>query len=106
MTESEILLYTSPNGDVRVEVYYQAETFWLTLNRMAELFGSSKQAISYHLQNIFRSSELQRESTVKEILTVQAEGGRQVSRSLEYYNLDVVIAVGYRVNSFQATQFR
>lgn len=104
--ESEILLYTTPNTEVRVEVYYQAETFWLTLNRMADLFGSSKQAISYHLQNIFDSSELRRESTVKEILTVQAEGGRQVRRSLEYYNLDVVIAVGYRVNSFQATQFR
>jgi len=76
--ESDILLYTTPNGDVRVEVYYQAETFWLTLNRMAELFGSSKQAISYHLQNIFTSNELGREATVKVILTVQSEGGRQV----------------------------
>jgi hypothetical protein len=64
---------------------------------MAELFGSTKQAISYHLQNIFTSNELRWDATVKEILTVQAEGGRQVNRSLEYYNLDLVIAVGYRV---------
>src|SRR5579863_9174114 len=92
----EILLYTTPNNQVRVEVYYLEETFWLTLNRMAELFGSSKQVISYHLQNIFESNELRREATVREILTVQTEGGRQVNRSLEYYNLDVAIAVGYR----------
>lgn len=78
-TEGEVLLYTTPNAGARVEVYYQAETFWLTLNRMAELFGSSKQAISYHLQNIFASNELRRESTVKEILTVQPEGGRSSS---------------------------
>ena len=76
------------------------------MNRMADLFGTTKQAISYHLQRIYETNELQREATVKEILTVQVEGGREVSRKLEYYNLDVIIAVGYRVNSRQATQFR
>lgn len=104
--ESNILFYTTPGGKVRVEVFYQAETFWLTLNRIADLFGTSKQVVSYHLKNIFESRELYREATVKEILTVQPEGGRDVSRKLDYYNLDVVIAVGYRVNSFEATQFR
>lgn len=104
--ENDIIFYTGPDGNVRVEVLYQDETFWLTLNRMAELFGTSKQNVSYHLQNIYKEGELHRDATVKEILTVQPEGDRQVSRSLEYYNLDVVIAVGYRINSVQATQFR
>jgi len=104
--EGEILLYSTPGGNVRVEVFFQDETFWLTQLRMAELFGSSKQVISYHLRNIFETKELDRAATVKEILTVQDEGGRKVSRDVEYYNLDAVIAVGYRVNSFQATQFR
>jgi hypothetical protein len=104
--EGEVLLYTTPNGDVRVEVFYQGETFWLTPTQIAELFGTSRQTVSYHLQNIFDSNELQRAATRKETLTVQTEGGRKVSRTLDYYNLDVVIAVGYRVSSFQATQFR
>ncbi len=104
--QGEVLLYNTPGGEVRVEVFYQSETFWLTQARMAELFGSSKQAISYHLRNIFENKELDRAATVKEILTVQKEGGRQVSRAVEFYNLDAVIAVGYRVNSFEATQFR
>lgn len=103
---SDIIFYTTPDGVIRVEVLYQNETFWLTINRMAELFGTSKQSISYHLQNIYKENELNREATVKEILTVQIEGQREVSRKLEYYNLDVVIAVGYRVSSRQATQFR
>ena len=103
---SDIIFYTTPDGVIRVEVLYQDETFWLTINRMAELFGTSKQSISYHLQNIYKENELNREATVKEILTVQIEGQREVSRKLEYYNLDVVIAVGYRVSSRQATQFR
>ena len=104
--EGEIILYTTPEGLAKVEVFFQNETFWLTLNRMADLFGTTKQSISYHLQQIFESGELNREATVKEILTVQQEGAREVSRKLEYYNLDVIIAVGYRVNSLQATQFR
>ncbi len=104
--EGEIILYTSPDGDARVEVFFQDETFWLTINRMAELFGTTKQNVSYHLQQIFESRELSREATVKEILTVQEEGAREVSRKLDYFHLDAIIAVGYRVNSRQATQFR
>jgi len=104
--EGEIIIYTTPSGVARVEVFFQNETFWLPLNRIAELFGTSKQNISYHLQQIFDSGELHRETTVKEILTVQREGNRDVSRKLDYYNLDVIISVGYRVNSREATQFR
>lgn len=102
----EILLYTTPNGNVRVEVFFQGETFWLPQARMAELFASTKQVVSYHLRNIFETKELDRVATVKEILTVQIEGGREVARNVEYYSLDAVIAVGYRLNSFEATQFR
>lgn len=104
--EGQILIYTTPQGSAKVEVFFQDETFWLTLNRMAELFGTTKQDISYHIQQIFESGELDRQATVKEILTVQSEGGRKVSRKLDYYHLDAIIAVGYRVNSRQATQFR
>ena len=104
--QSEVLLYTTPNGAVRVEVFLAGETFWLTQSRMAELFGSTKQVVSYHLRNIFATKELARLATVKEILTVQPEGGRKVARKVEFYNLDAVIAVGYRINSFEATQFR
>lgn len=104
--EGEILLYSTPGGAVRVEVFFQAETCWLTQDRMAELFGATRQAIGYHLRNIFESRELDRRATSKEILRVRNEGGREVARSIEYFNLDVVIAVGYRVNSFEATQFR
>ncbi len=104
--ENEIILYSTPDGSVRVEVFFQEETFWLTINRLAELFGTTKQNISLHLQKYFKDHELEPEATVKEILTVQKEGGRDVSRQLEYYNLDAIIAVGYRVNSIQATQFR
>ena len=104
--EGEIILYTTPDGVAKVEVYFQEETFWLTINRMADLFGTTKQVVSYHLQQIYESEELRREATVKEILTVQQEGGREVSRKLDFYNLDAIIVVGYRINSRQATQFR
>ena len=104
--EGEIIFYTTPEGVTKVEVVFQDETFWLTLNRIADLFSTSKQDISYHLQQIYDSGELIREATVKEVLTVQSEGDRNVSRKLDYYNLDAIIAVGYRVNSLQATQFR
>jgi hypothetical protein len=106
LKESEFLLYSSDNGDVKIEVFLKDENIWLTLNKIAELFETSKQNISYHFQNIFKENELDKNSTVKEILTVQKEGGREVSRDLEFYNLDAIIAVGYRVNSFRATQFR
>ena len=104
--EGQALIYATADGTVRVEVLYGAETFWLTINRMAELFGTTKQTISYHLRQVYGSGELSREATVKGIMTVQREGSRDVSRTLDYYNLDAVISVGYRVNSRQATQFR
>ena len=103
---SEFLLYTAPNGTVKVEVLLSGETIWLTQKRMAELFGVGVAAISKHLDNVYESGELQRDPTVSILETVQQEGPRQVTRKLEYYNLDAVISVGYRVNSAQATQFR
>ena len=103
---SEFLLYTAPNGDIKVEVLLSGETIWLTQKRMAELFGVGVPAVSKHLDNIYDSCELQREATLSILETVQQEGKREVRRKLEYYNLDAVISVGYRVNSAQATQFR
>lgn len=104
--ESEILLYADESGTVKVDVLYRDESFWMTQKRLAELFGVGVPAISKHLENIYDTGELQREATVSILETVQQEGGRRVSRKLEYYNLDAIIAVGYRVNSAQATQFR
>ena len=103
---TEFLLYTAPNGAIKVEVLLNNETIWLTQKRMAELFGVGVAAISKHLDNIYASGELQREATLSILETVQQEGARQVARKLEYFNLDAVISVGYRVNSAQATQFR
>jgi hypothetical protein len=103
---TEFLLYTAPNGAIKVEVLLSNESIWLTQKRMAELFGVGVAAISKHLENIYQSGELHREATVSILETVQQEGARQVTRKLEYYNLDAVISVGYRVNSAQATQFR
>ena len=103
---TEFLLYTAPNGAVKVEVLLAGETLWLTQKRMAELFGVGVPAVSKHLDNIYESGELQREATVSVLETVQQEGMRQVTRKLEYFNLDAVISVGYRINSAQATQFR
>ncbi len=103
---TEFLLYTAPNGAIKVEVLLSGETLWLTQKRMAELFGVGVPAVSKHLENIYESNELQRDATVSILETVQQEGGRGVRRKLEYYNLDAVISVGYRVNSTQATQFR
>ena len=106
MNSSEIILYTTPDGNVKVEVILQDETVLLTQKAMGELFGVSKKTISEHLGNIYKSNELQREATVRKIRTVQNEGNREVSRNIDFYNLDAIISVGYRVNSQQATQFR
>lgn len=100
------LIYSLPNQEVRVDVFVQNETFWLTQKAMASLFDVSKSTISEHLTNIYDSNELEKEATVREFRTVQIEGTREVSRNLEYYNLDAIISVGYRVNSAKATQFR
>lgn len=106
MTNSEIILYTTPKGDIKIEVFLQDETVWLTQRAMGELFGVVKSTISEHLSNIYNSGELEKDATVRKIRTVQNEAEREVSRNLEFYNLDAIISVGYRVNSHQATQFR
>ncbi|MDN3581417.1 virulence RhuM family protein [Mucilaginibacter flavus] len=103
---NDIIFYNTPAGKVKIEVIFNEETFWLTQKRMAELFGVEVPAISKHLANIFDTGELVKEATVSILETVQKEGGKSVKRKLEFYNLDAIIAVGYRVNSYQATQFR
>jgi hypothetical protein len=103
---NDIIFYNTPTGDVKVEVIFNDETFWLTQKRMAELFGIESNTITYHLKEIFKTSELDEKATTRKIRVVQKEGNRDVSRDLDFYNLDAIIAVGYRVNSFQATQFR
>ncbi len=103
---NEIILYTSPDGATKVEVHFEGETFWLTQRRIAELFGVEVQTINYHLKEVFESGELELGATIRKIRRVQIEGGREVERDLDHYSLDAIIAVGYRVNSKQATQFR
>ena len=103
--ENQIVVY-QPNETVRLETRYAHESIWLTQLKIAELFGVQKAAISKHLKNIYSTGELSREATVSKMETVQNEGGRTVVREQEFYNLDVIIAVGYRVNSVMATKFR
>lgn len=104
--QGELILYRAADGAVRVEVLYETETFWLDQKRIAELFGVEVPTISYHLKEIYGTGELSREATLRKILRVQREGNREVRREIEFYNLDAIISVGYRVNSVQATQFR
>jgi hypothetical protein len=101
--EGEIILYTTPEGTARVEVFFQDETLWLSLNQIAELFQRDKSVISKHISNIFKEGELQYASVVAKFATTAADGK---TYQVEHFNLDVIIAVGYRVNSRQATQFR
>lgn len=100
------LIYSLPNNQVRVDVFVQNETLWLTQKAMANLFEVNVPAISKHLSNIFEEGELNQQATVSILETVQQEGNRAVKRNVEYYNLDAIISVGYRVNSAKATQFR
>ena len=105
MTQGEIVIYQD-YPDFHMEVRVENETVWLTQTQMVELFCSSKQNISLHINNIFKEGELQTGSTVKEYLTVQLEGKRKVKRKITLYNLDAIISVGYRVNLIRGTQFR
>ena len=100
------LIYSTQNTNVRVDVFVQDETVWLTQKSLAELFDTSTQNITTHLKNIYQDAELQEDATCKEILQVQIEGKREVTRNTKFYNLDAIISVGYRVNSSKATQFR
>ena len=103
---SNILFYATREGKIKIETFFEDETFWLSQKRMAELFGVEVNTINYHLKEIFKSGELQELSTIRIFRIVQQEGKREVAREVEFYNLDVIIAIGYRVNSHQATQFR
>jgi hypothetical protein len=104
--DSKILIYESDSGETHLEVRLQGKTVWLTLNLIAELYNTTKQNVSLHIQNIFEEGELAPEATVKKYLTVRQEGPRAVKRLLDYYNLEMIIAVGYRVKSSVATRFR
>ncbi|MCQ2337258.1 MAG: virulence RhuM family protein, partial [Paludibacteraceae bacterium] len=103
--EGTVVLY-QPNDNIKIDVRVENETVWLTQEQMALLFGASKQNISLHIANVYEEKELEKWATVKEYLTVQTEGERQISRSILHYNLDVIISVGYRVKSIYGTRFR
>lgn len=101
-----IEIYTGPDKQVQVEVTFENDSFWLSLNQISELFERDKSVISKHLKNIYKTEELFRSATVAKNATVQIEAGREVVREIEYYNLDAILSVGYRVNSKRGTQFR
>ena len=103
---NNFLLYRNQDGAVNVDVLLKDETIWLTIKQMAELFGIDKSGISRHIKNIFETGELEPSATVAKIATVQKEGDREINRALEFYNLDMIISVGYRVNSVCGTHFR
>ncbi|HRN55187.1 MAG TPA: virulence RhuM family protein [Agriterribacter sp.] len=103
---NDIIFYNTPSGDVKIEVIFNDETFWLNQKKMAELFGVDVRTVNEHLQNIYKTNELDKAVTIRKIRIVQKEGNRDVARDVDFFNLDAIIAVGYRVNSYQATQFR
>ena len=106
MENIKIIIYQSEDGKIKIQTQLENETLWLTQKSIAELFNTTKQNISLHISNIFEENELDESATVKEYLTVQKEGQREVERNTKHYNLDMIIALGYRVKSTTATQFR
>lgn len=106
MNNSNIIMYTTEDGLTKIETTFEDDTVWLSLDQMAELFQRDKSTISRHIKKSYEEGELQRDSTVANFATVQMEGERQVERYIDYYNLDVIISVGYRVKSHRGTQFR
>ena len=106
MEEDKIIIYQTEDGQTQIDVRLENETVWLTQAQMVELFQTTKQNVSLHLNNLYKEGELEKEGTVKEYLTVQQEGRRKVSRRVKYYDLDVIISVGYRVHSKRGTAFR
>ena len=104
--KSQMLMFESEDGAFHIDVRFEDETVWLTQAMMAELFEVAPQNITLHIKNIYNDGELLEEATCKDFLQVRQEGSRQVQRMLKFYNLDVIISVGYRVNSRRATQFR
>ena len=106
MENNQIIFYATPQGNIKVEVVYEDETFWITQKAMSVMFGVEVPAVSKHLANIYETGELNKEATISILETVQKEGNRNVKRNVEYYRLEAILAVGYRVNSTEATQFR
>jgi hypothetical protein len=106
VSDNQVAIYKAPGGAVFLEVKLRGETVWLSLNQMADLFERDKSVISRHFRNVYTTGELKQNSTVAFFATIQKEGGRQVERRIEFYNLDAIISVGYRVNSKRGTQFR
>lgn len=106
LPSAEIILYQTEDGQSRLEARFAGKTVWLSLNQMAELFQRDKSVISRHIRNVFEEGELDRAATVAKSATVQHEGGHEVLRDIEFFNLDVIISVGYRVKSHRGTQFR
>lgn len=104
--QNNFILYTDPNGNIKIEAYLHDETIWLTQQKMADVFGVDRTVVTKHLKNIYQEEELPKEATSAKFAQVQKEGDREVKRQIEYYNLDAIISVGYRVNSSKATQFR
>ncbi len=104
--KNEIIIYQADDLSIRLEVLIEEETIWLTQGQIVDLFNSSKANISEHIKHIFRARELEKQLTVRKIRTVQIEGNRTVSRGIAHYNLDMIISIGYRVNSIRGTQFR
>ena len=105
-SNGDIIIYQTEDGLTKIDVKVQNETVWLSQQQMAELYNTTKQNISLHIKNIFDEDELSEDSTVKEFLTVQKEGNRNVERNVKYYNLDMIISLGYRIKSKIATNFR
>lgn len=105
MEVDKIIIYQTEDGQTQIDVRLENETVWLTQAQMVELFQTTKQNVSLHLNNLYKEGELKKEGTVKEYLTVQQEGKRKVSRIVKYYDLDVIISVGYRVKSKRGTAF-
>jgi len=103
---NEVIIYQSKDKKTQIDVKFENDTVWLTQQQMAELFGQTKQNVSLHINNCFKEKELTKKATVKDSLTVRKEGKREVKRKIEFYNLDVIISVGYRVKSVRGTQFR
>ena len=106
MDENKVIIYTANDGKTKIDVKLEEETLWLTQAQMCELYQTSKSNVSEHIKHIYEDGELMKEATVRKFRTVQLEGSRSVEREVEHYNLDMIIALGYRVRSIIATRFR
>jgi hypothetical protein len=106
MNNSEIIIYKNPDGTIKIDVRLEEETVWLTQEQMAMLFGKGRSTVTEHISNVYEEGELEQNRTCRKFRQVRQEGSRNVEREIDYYNLDVIISVGYRVKSPQGTQFR